>query len=94
MAGAITVKPGETLTVVGVPADSPLPPYIPGPVDPGYSPPWAQILPVAKAVARSIRVIHRRGRIPRRQRPGWPVRTWLGWEFAWRRRFPWVRVAR
>jgi hypothetical protein len=34
MTGTITVKPGETLTVVGVPADSPLPPYIWGPGDP------------------------------------------------------------
>jgi hypothetical protein len=45
MAGSILVKPGETITVVGIPADAPLPPYIPGPVDPGYSPPWAQIPP-------------------------------------------------
>jgi hypothetical protein len=45
MAGTITVRPGESLTVVGIPADAPLPPYIPGPVDPGYSPPWAQIPP-------------------------------------------------
>jgi hypothetical protein len=43
MAGSILVKPGETVTVVGIPADAPLPPYIPGPVDPGYSPPWAQV---------------------------------------------------
>ena len=43
MAGTITVKPGETLQVIGVPADTQLPPYIPGPVDPGYSPPWAQV---------------------------------------------------
>jgi hypothetical protein len=43
MAGTLTVKPGETVTVVGIPADAPLPPYIPGPVDPGYSPPWAQL---------------------------------------------------
>lgn len=42
MAGTITVKPGETLTVVGVPVEANLPPYIPGPVDPGYSPPWAR----------------------------------------------------
>lgn len=45
MAGSILVKPGETITVVGIPADAPLPPYVPGPVDPGYSPPWAQIPP-------------------------------------------------
>jgi hypothetical protein len=45
MAGTITVKPGETLQVVGVPADTVLPPYIPGPADPGYSPPWAQVPP-------------------------------------------------
>ena len=45
MAGTITVKPGQTVSVVGIPADAPLPPYIPGPVDPGYSPPWAQIRP-------------------------------------------------
>ncbi len=45
MAGTITVKPGETLQVIGVPADTQLPPYIPGPVDPGYSPPWAQVPP-------------------------------------------------
>jgi hypothetical protein len=45
MAGTITVKPGQTLSVVGIPADSTLPPYVPGPVDPGYSPPWAQIPP-------------------------------------------------
>ena len=43
MAGTLTVKPGETVTVVGIPADVPLPPYIPGPADPGYSPPWAQV---------------------------------------------------
>jgi hypothetical protein len=43
----ITVKPGETVTIVGVQADSPLPPIIPPqqPVDPGYSPPWAQVPP-------------------------------------------------
>jgi hypothetical protein len=35
----ITVRPGETVTVLGVPAN--LPPV--GPVDPGYSPPWAQV---------------------------------------------------
>jgi hypothetical protein len=45
MAGAIFVKPGETVTVVGVPATAPVPPYVPGPVDPGYSPPWAQVPP-------------------------------------------------
>lgn len=45
MAGTLTVKPGETVTVVGIPAEAPLPPYIPGPVDPGYSPPWAQVRP-------------------------------------------------
>ena len=45
MAGTLTVKPGETVTVVGIPADAPLPPFIPGPVDPGYSPPWAQVPP-------------------------------------------------
>lgn len=46
MAGTtITVKPGQTFTVIGVPADSPLPPIVPGPVDPGYSPPWAQLPP-------------------------------------------------
>ena len=33
----ITVRPGETVTVVGV-ALGPA-----GPVDPGYSPPWAQV---------------------------------------------------
>ena len=43
MAGTITVKPGQTVNIVGIPADAPLPPYIPGPVDPGYSPPWAQV---------------------------------------------------
>ena len=43
--GTITVKPGETLQIVGVPADTQLPPYIPGPVDPGFSPPWAQVPP-------------------------------------------------
>jgi hypothetical protein len=30
----ITVKPGETVTIVGVQADSPLPPVIPSPNDP------------------------------------------------------------
>lgn len=43
MAGTIMVKPGETVTVLGIPPDAPLPPYVPGPVDPGFSPPWAQI---------------------------------------------------
>ena len=37
MSGTITVKPGETVTVVGI-AGGPS-----GPVDPGYSPPWAQV---------------------------------------------------
>jgi hypothetical protein len=41
----ITVKPGQTVNILGVPADSPLPPIVPGPVDPGYSPPWAQVPP-------------------------------------------------
>lgn len=41
--GIITVRPGETVTVVGVAASAPILP--PGPVDPGYSPPWAQIRP-------------------------------------------------
>lgn len=39
--GIITVRPGETVTVVGVAATAPIIP--PGPVDPGYSPPWAQL---------------------------------------------------
>ena len=42
--GTIFVKVGQVLSVVGVPADTPVPPYI-GPVDPGYSPPWAQVPP-------------------------------------------------
>ena len=82
MAGSILVKPGKTITVVGIPADAPLPPYIPGPVDPGYSPPWAQIPPeglsgtvrlgrrylrVDRAVAQWIRVTVRRGRILHRR---------------------------
>jgi hypothetical protein len=41
----IFVKVGDTFTVIGVPADVPVPPIIPGPVDPGYSPPWAQVPP-------------------------------------------------
>ena len=45
MSGSILVKPGQTITVIGIPADAPLPPYVPGPVDPGYSPPWAQVPP-------------------------------------------------
>jgi hypothetical protein len=40
----ITVKPGQTISIMGVPADSTLPPIV-GPVDPGYSPPWAQVPP-------------------------------------------------
>ena len=39
MANIITLNPGEALTVV---ATSPGPV---GPVDPGYSPPWAQVPP-------------------------------------------------
>jgi hypothetical protein len=35
----IMVRPGQTITVVGVPAETP--PNLP--VDPGYSPPWAQV---------------------------------------------------
>ncbi len=35
----ITVRPGETITVIGMAAGPA------GPVDPGYSPPWAQIPP-------------------------------------------------
>ena len=38
----IFVKVGQVLSVVGVPADAPVPPIV-LPVDPGYSPPWAQI---------------------------------------------------
>lgn len=34
---AITVRPGETVTVIGLPS---IPPT--APVDPGYSPPWAR----------------------------------------------------
>jgi hypothetical protein len=41
MAGTITVKPGETIQIVGVPADSTLPPYIWGPTDPRPTPPVA-----------------------------------------------------
>jgi hypothetical protein len=39
--GIITVRPGETVTVVGVSSAAPIQP--PGPVDPGFSPPWAQV---------------------------------------------------
>jgi hypothetical protein len=35
----ITVRPGETITVIGVAAGPA------GPVDPGFSPPWAQVPP-------------------------------------------------
>jgi hypothetical protein len=55
----VNVRPGETVTVVGLPAvdpNAPRPshpimlPGMPGwgsggPVDPGYSPPWAQVPP-------------------------------------------------
>src|SRR5580765_6007138 len=46
MTGTITVKPGETLTVVGVPADSPLPPYNWGPTDPRPTNPIAGCDPI------------------------------------------------
>ena len=36
----VNVRPGETVTVIGLPSVPVLPP---GPVDPGYSPPWAQV---------------------------------------------------
>ena len=78
MAGSILVKPGETITVVGIPADAPLPPYIPGPVDPGYSPPWAQVPPGGQGggpvdPGYSPPWAHRYGRRVRAGRwyPGW-----------------------
>lgn len=41
----ISIKPGETLVVIALQPviDNTLPTPPPGPVDPGYSPPWAQI---------------------------------------------------
>ena len=42
----ILVRPGETETLIvqGIAAEVPSP-TPPGPVDPGYSPPWAQVEP-------------------------------------------------
>jgi hypothetical protein len=46
MAGTILVKPGETVTVLGVPADANLPPYIWGPSDPRPTNPIAGFDPI------------------------------------------------